>query len=88
VVVKAARKNDSDGPLADFGSTAMFTHHQYVGCCALHSVPRCVCAVAWVSSGSLLSLGALDTDGRPVVIFVYCCVAAVSYEQEDHYLRR
>eukprot|EP00170_Pyropia_yezoensis_P005382 contig_21850_g5396 len=28
VVVKAARKNDSDGPLADFGSTAMFTHHQ------------------------------------------------------------
>lgn len=30
VVVKAARKNDSDGPLADFGSTAMFTHHQYV----------------------------------------------------------
>ncbi|GAB0491525.1 hypothetical protein MMPV_002779 [Pyropia vietnamensis] len=37
VVVKAARKNDSDGPLADFGSTAMFTHHQKTIICDAES---------------------------------------------------
>lgn len=100
VVVKAARKNDSDGPLADFGSTAMFTHHQYVGLLCLLLLSSCqVDLSAW--AGVTLhhqSLGHAPwpregvalTAQFPSLLRTHCLLSALPLcflEQEDDHLR-